>query len=874
MFNIFKRFILYWFLSSFVGLNALVELPQVEVNDLIITEKLIRTSTNSILSILKFVKPENSSRIKEYSILHRYFVSVTLEDSNNLKRIARLTRVDHKKFNNSTKNLTAIVNELLNENLYEPKSNETAAEDHDNDVIQYVDRFLAKLEALKELYGVDKVFTDINTNIIKLFKEANESQLIPETNNLTSQVVNNTVIASNEFWEPSGRRIYKGERTKIKHFPFMASIHIFNTFQCAGSIIKSDLIISASSCLQLAWNNRFYRENPAFLSVRVGSSFYTGGGENIPVLEIYFHPDYNPKSLRNNICLLRLIRHIKFRPKNRRKVRKILIDKKPWNLPVDIPGVTIIGWGAKGPSNILADPWKNILSYASLDVYPLKECQEVYSREYVTRKNFCAGFFSKGGGACNRDVGAPGVVDGILMGVVSFGSPTCGTPDAPTVFTKLGYYSHWIEQIMKLDVPHTKKKTTLKYDFTPHIITTPSTTTTIKLRLLKKGEKAPYYPIGDENFLRNYDDKLFQEFVTSVFSSDELGEYENKVKYQNSFNKQAKDIAGKNINVKKELINPITEKYTTVAYNDNSNKSHILFTVGYAPESEEYVSTTAYVPKIDDDFETEEYFYTTEYTPEAQESFHKTKYIPVQEHTPKIERNLQVTNYAPIKENHFTKLTTSKPIDTPKEIFLELATESSDDSNDSDQLQSGIKNAISFNKSTEDSISGDISDVPEEQAIAELLDEIDLNQILKELSPNLTIPSKSSFQSLSKDSTRNRFVISHTTTETPFKKNNKNNLRNLNFQNDVNGENDSVLTSLYLSDNEKQDKTNQYIGDIGMINGKKDILNTHQESIKKDSVPRACKDCNKMYNLVPKSQFYKIISQVLRAANINKNIDT
>lgn len=50
---------------------------------------------------------------------------------------------------------------------------------------------------------------------------------------------------------PSGRRIYKGERTKIKHYPFMASIQIFDVFQCAGSIIKSDLVITASSCLQL-----------------------------------------------------------------------------------------------------------------------------------------------------------------------------------------------------------------------------------------------------------------------------------------------------------------------------------------------------------------------------------------------------------------------------------------------------------------------------------------------------------------------------------------------------------------------------------------------------------------------------------------------
>lgn len=47
------------------------------------------------------------------------------------------------------------------------------------------------------------------------------------------------------------RRIFKGTKTKIKYFPFLASVHIFNQFTCAGSIIHDDLVITAASCLQL-----------------------------------------------------------------------------------------------------------------------------------------------------------------------------------------------------------------------------------------------------------------------------------------------------------------------------------------------------------------------------------------------------------------------------------------------------------------------------------------------------------------------------------------------------------------------------------------------------------------------------------------------
>ncbi|XP_045762744.1 uncharacterized protein LOC123865629 isoform X2 [Maniola jurtina] len=338
--------------------------------------------------------------------------------------------------------------------------------------------------------------------------------------------IDDEIVKSEAIIQTSGRRIFKGDRTKIKYFPFMASIQIFNNFHCAGSIIKSDLIITASSCLQLAWNNRLFRENPAFLSARVGSSFYSGGGEVIPVLEIYFHPSYNPKTLRNNICLLRLVRHLNFRRKSRR-IKKIDFDRQPSGIPVTTPGITILGWGAKTHSPIIGNPWKNILSYTVLHVYPLQDCQDVYSREYVTRKNFCAGFFSRGGGACNRDVGGPGIVDSKLMGIISFGSPVCGTPDAPTVFTKLGYYSDWIEEIMEMDIPVSKKRTTLKplHDpFTALPLYSTKKPTKFKIQPHTGGTMTPIPISVIDNQLRIFDNNVFKDFLATMFHSEEVAE--------------------------------------------------------------------------------------------------------------------------------------------------------------------------------------------------------------------------------------------------------------------------------------------------------------------------------------------------------------
>ncbi|XP_068625326.1 uncharacterized protein [Battus philenor] len=615
----------------------------------------------------------------------------------------------------------------------------------------------------------------------------------------------------------------------------MASVHIFNTFQCAGSIVKSDLVITASSCLQLAWNNRFYRENPAFLSVRVGSSFYNGGGENIPVLEIYFHPDYNPKNLWNNVCLLRLLRHVRFLKKTRKSVKKIAIDKHPWSLPTNTPGITIIGWGAKGRSNTLADPWVNILSFAMLDVYPLRECQEVYSKEYVTRNNFCGGFFAKGSGACNRDVGAPGVVDGVLVGVVSFGSPVCGTPDAPTVFTKLGYYYSWIQTIMKLKIPRTKKKSTPRLDPDPlgPYRTTKITTTTFRIEPLEEGELP--ISVTDErdpdSFLRTLDDKLFLEFLETMFGGKEVKKYENLLK------QKAKILRDPSINT--------TTKEQTTEPNEQGREAR---TELFIPEEfESDIPHTQLIP-FENTAVTEEYTQVTDDSDER-DARNKNFYNPTQKHKPNIKRNKH-------KGKHIKKIPTT--LETPREIFLELATESSDDSDQSLPLQSGINLVLS--KESSDKSSSEDSDISGEQVIADLLDEIDLNEILKEATAS-TISSKS-FQNYGKrDSVRNRYVAP-ITTDVPQTYNYNKKLPNKVSKGKiktVNDKKDSILTLLYLTDSEKKHNTNSYVGNVRVERSNTPFTATTE-----------CNGCSKVYNIVPKSEIYKIISRVLKAAIVNK----
>ncbi|CAB3251599.1 unnamed protein product [Arctia plantaginis] len=240
-----------------------------------------------------------------------------------------------------------------------------------------------------------------------------------------------------------GRRLFKGERTSVRDWPFMVSIHIMGKFWCGGALYWNDLVITSASCLQLLYNNRFYRENPRVVQVRIGSNHSRVGGELIDVLEVYFHPAYDPKSLQNNLAVTRLRRHLAF---SYHRIPKIISIS---DLPTTVPStaeVLILGWGVTKLSQKLSyEPI--FLQKKYLPVYPNTFCKEVYGKNFITEKMFCAGTITTGEGACDHDAGGPAIFAGRLVGIISFGPSVCGFTNAPTVFTLIGAFSDWIETV-------------------------------------------------------------------------------------------------------------------------------------------------------------------------------------------------------------------------------------------------------------------------------------------------------------------------------------------------------------------------------------------------------------------------------------------
>lgn len=142
--------------------SALIELPSVGDNDIFITETAVRDITNKLFENLQ-LRPskKQTTRLKQFSVIHNYLVSLTLTDYDNLKEIAKLARVENG--NNKVEKFIGVINDILNET---PEENTNIGEsDIDKDVIDSVDTFLNNLNFLKKSYGLHKNVNDLNKEL-------------------------------------------------------------------------------------------------------------------------------------------------------------------------------------------------------------------------------------------------------------------------------------------------------------------------------------------------------------------------------------------------------------------------------------------------------------------------------------------------------------------------------------------------------------------------------------------------------------------------------------------------------------------------------------------------------------------------------------
>ncbi|XP_037038445.1 trypsin-3-like isoform X2 [Bradysia coprophila] len=222
-------------------------------------------------------------------------------------------------------------------------------------------------------------------------------------------------------------RVVGGGPVTIESRPFAASVQHQGVHRCGGTILNDDCILTAAQCT--------VNIPDAVLSVRVGSAASQSGGQLFQVDYVDNHPNFNPITNANDLAVIHVIGHIHFGA----AIQPIAMPAQGAGTPAGAIAA-VSGWGSISEGGAFSPT----LQSANVPVITNGVCNQLFGGGIVDGM-ICAGFVEGGAGACNGDNGSPLTFGNQVIGIVSR-VEGCGRPNAPTVYTRVAYYRHWIDE--------------------------------------------------------------------------------------------------------------------------------------------------------------------------------------------------------------------------------------------------------------------------------------------------------------------------------------------------------------------------------------------------------------------------------------------
>ncbi|GFY75235.1 proclotting enzyme [Trichonephila inaurata madagascariensis] len=244
-------------------------------------------------------------------------------------------------------------------------------------------------------------------------------------------------------------RVVGGQPAEKGAWPWMAVVFVekrngARSPDCGAALVTQRHVITAAHCV--VTGRSATTMSPRQLTVRLGAHDLRDNNEadaiDISVDAVRRHEQFDPRTYKNDIAVLRLSRPVQFSNAT-----------SPVCLPYDslrnedLTGKTstVTGFGTiafNGPSS-------DVLMEASFDIQDQEYCRRAYIRELnITEEYMCAGTADGSKDSCQGDSGGPLVTVGkenryYLVGVVSFGK-LCAQPGYPGVYTRVTKYLNWL----------------------------------------------------------------------------------------------------------------------------------------------------------------------------------------------------------------------------------------------------------------------------------------------------------------------------------------------------------------------------------------------------------------------------------------------
>lgn len=227
--------------------------------------------------------------------------------------------------------------------------------------------------------------------------------------------------------------IVGGDQADIADFPYQVSVRL-ETYMllhiCGGSIYAPRVVITAAHCIK----GRY----ASYIRIVAGQNSIADLEEQgVKVSKLIPHAGYNKKTYVNDIGLIITREPLEYSA----LVQPIAVALEA---PPSGAQAVVSGWGKRAEDD---EALPAMLRAVELQIIEKSTCGAQYlTKDYtVTDEMLCAGYLEGGKDTCNGDSGGPLAVDGVLVGVVSWGVG-CGREGFPGVYTSVNSHIDWIEE--------------------------------------------------------------------------------------------------------------------------------------------------------------------------------------------------------------------------------------------------------------------------------------------------------------------------------------------------------------------------------------------------------------------------------------------